>query len=78
MWKAILVLFMTSNTQPMSMMMGQFPKVFMSKDACQDFISGTRGDVDGTVDFFIKNASLNFEVLHHELSCVVDETGEPV
>jgi hypothetical protein len=77
MWKAVLVLFMTSNSQPMSMMMGQFPEVFVSKDACQKFISGTRGEVDGTVDFFTKHASLNFEVLHHEISCVEDETGEP-
>jgi hypothetical protein len=77
MWKAVLVLFMTSSTQPMSMMMGHFPKVFVSKDACQEFISGTRGDIDGTVDVFTKFASLNFEVLHHELSCVEDESGEP-
>lgn len=78
MWKAILVLFMTSNTQPMSMMMGQFPEVFASRDACQEFISGTRGDIAGSVDVLTAKANLGFEVLHHELSCVEDQSGSPI
>lgn len=77
MWKAILVLFMTTNTQPMSMVLGQFPKAFVSKSACQTFIAGMRGDVAGTVAVFTKHANLDFEVLHHELSCIEDESGSP-
>lgn len=77
MWKAILVLFMTTNTQPMAMMMGHFPGVFVSKADCQKFVTGTRDDIDGTVDVFTKHAELDFEVLHHELTCVEDESGQP-
>lgn len=78
MWKAILVLFMTSNTQPVSMMMGQFPETFMNKTDCEAFINSTSSDIAGTVDVFTKHANLNFTVLSHALDCIEDGSGEPV
>jgi hypothetical protein len=77
MWKAVLVLFMTSNTQPFSMMVGQFPETFVKRSECQSFIARTRGDIDGTMTIFTKYADLGFELLHHEMSCVEDTGGEP-
>lgn len=77
MWKAVLVLFMTSSTQPVSTMVGQFPETFMKKTECQAFVDKTRGDIDGTVTVFTKYADLGFKVLHHELSCIEDTDGEP-
>lgn len=77
MWKAILVLFMTSSTQPVSMMMGQFPEPFMSKTDCEAFINGKRGDIAGTVDVFTKHGNLDFTVLSHALDCVEDNSGQP-
>lgn len=78
MWKAVLVLFMTSNTQPVSMMVGQFPQTFMKKAQCQEFVAKTNSDINGTVKVFTKYTKLGFHVLHHELSCLKDTGGEPV
>ena len=78
MWKAVLVLFMTSNAQPVSMMVGQFPEAFMNKTECQSFIAKTNQDIDSTVAVFTKHANLDFKVLHHEISCLEDTEGEPV
>lgn len=77
MWKAILVLFLSSSTQPMSTMMGHFPKAFPTKAECQAFIDHTRREIDTTVDVFTKHGNLNFKVLSHELSCVEDTSGDP-
>ncbi len=78
MWKAVLVLFMTSNTQPISTMVGQFPETFVKRTECQAFVAKMRGDIDGTIKVFTKHAKLNFEVIHHEMSCLEDDGGEPV
>ena len=78
MWKAVLVLFMTSNTQPISMMVGQFPQTFVKKAQCQEFVAKTSSDIDGTVKVFTKYTKLGFQVLSHELSCLEDTRGEPV
>ena len=78
MWKAVLVLFMTSNTQPVSMMIGQFPDAFTNKAACLSFIADKDGEIDGTVQVFTKHAELGFKVLSHNLHCFEDTGGEPV
>ena len=78
MWKAVLVLFMTSSTQPVSMMVGQFPEAFMNKTECQSFIAKADEDIDSTVAVFTKHANLEYKVLHHTLSCIEDSDGEPV
>lgn len=78
MWKAVLVLFMTSSTQPISMMVGQFPESFVKKVECQKFVAKMEGDIDGTIKVFTKHAKLGFEVVHHEMSCLEDGDGEPV
>lgn len=78
MWKAVLILFMTSNTEPMSMMVGQFPEAFVSEAECQKFVTGTRGEIDQSVEVLTdKGEKKDYSVLHHELSCVVDESGDP-
>jgi hypothetical protein len=78
MWKVVLVLFMTSNTQPVSTMVGQFPESFACKAACLEFISNRDGEIDGTVQVFTKYAEPGFKVLNHNLHCIEDTGGEPV
>ena len=78
MWKAVLVLFMISSTQPISTMVGQFPESFVKKTQCQEFVAKMRGDIDGTIRLFTEKSKLGFEVIHHELSCIEDSDGEPV
>lgn len=78
MWKAVLVLFMTSNTQPISTMVGQFPESFTDKAACLSFIEERDGEIDGTVKVFTKHADIGFTVLKHNLHCIEDTGGEPV
>ena len=78
MWKAILVLFMTSNAQPVSMMVGQFPEVFLSKAKCQTFVAEARNDIVGTVAAFTALANTDVKVLHSEMSCMENNDGEPV
>ncbi len=74
-YKAVLVLFVTSDTRPLVMMMGHFPDVFVSKADCQKFVMGARDDIDGTVNVFTKHAEKDFEVLHHEMTCIEDISG---
>ena len=78
MWKAVLVLFMTSNAQPVSMMVGQFPEIFMSKEKCQAFVAEAHGDIAGTVSAFTALANTDIKVLHSEMSCLENNDGEPV
>ncbi len=78
MWKAVLVLFMTTNTQPIAMMVGQFPQTFVKKTACQDFVARTGKEISGTVEVISKNTKLGVQVLHHEISCIEDTGGQPV
>ena len=78
MWNAVLVLFMTSNTQPVSMIISEFPKTFMSKTECQSFVAGARPVIDGSLLEFAGLAEIKIKVLHHELSCLENTEGEPV
>ncbi|RMF02160.1 MAG: hypothetical protein D6773_09075 [Alphaproteobacteria bacterium] len=77
MWKAILVLFMTSSAQPISMVMGQFPEAFLSKNACEAFIDASRKDIAGTIETLTRTVNLRLEVIHHALDCIEDDSGEP-
>lgn len=76
MWKAILVLVLTSSSQPMSMMLGQFPAPFTTEAKCRAFLEKTRGDIDKTVEVFVQQREAGVEVLDHRLSCVEDTSGE--
>ncbi len=78
MWKAVLVLFMTSNTQPVSTIISEFPKTFMSKTECQSFVAEARPVIDGSLLEFTGPAEIKIKVLHHELSCMENTEGEPV
>ena len=78
MWKAILVLFMTSNTQPVAMMIGEFPEFFKNKTECQSFVAKARPDIDGTLSAFTGVTDIKLKVFHHELSCIKNTGGEPV
>jgi hypothetical protein len=77
MWKAVLIIIMTSNTSPMSMMVGQFPDTFMSEVACESFIEVTIEDIDITIQIFNRYAKLGFEVINHEINCLEDSDGDP-
>jgi hypothetical protein len=87
MWKAVLVLLMTSSPQPaqptdsepLSMMVGEFPDAFKSQNDCQKFLTGSQNEIDRQVEVYTEQGKAqNYSVLHHEVSCVVDETGDPV
>jgi len=78
MWKAVLVLFMTSNTQPVSMIISEFPKTFLRKTECQSFVAEARPVIDGSLLEFTGLAEMKIKVLHHELSCIENTDGEPV
>jgi hypothetical protein len=78
MWKAVLIIIMTSNTSPMSMMAGHFPDTFMSEVACESFIEIKKKEIDDTLKVFKEYAELDFEVINHELSCLEDTDGDPV
>lgn len=94
MWKAVLVLLMTSNAQspdaqppdaqppdaqPLSMMVGEFPNAFTSQNDCQKFVSTSRNEIDRTVEVFTEEGKKqDYSVLHHEVSCVVDESGDSI
>lgn len=84
MWKAVLVLLMTSNAptpqaEPLSMMVGEFPNAFVTQDDCQKFVSGSQSEIDRTVEVFTEEGKKkDYSVLHHEVSCVVDEAGDPI
>ncbi len=78
MWKAVLVLFMTSNAQPVSMMVGQFPEIFLSEAKCQAFVAEASNDIVGTVSAFAELDNIDFKVLHHQMSCLESNDGEPV
>ena len=70
-WKAYLVLFVTGEFRPLAMMMGEFPEVFVKKADCVRFIESGRPDINAAI------AKLGaVDVLHHELTCLQDETGE--
>lgn len=78
MWKAILILFMTSNTQSASMMVGQFPESFMSKTQCQSFVAKARPVLAVQLAAFTGLADIKLKVLHHEMSCIENTDGEAV
>ena len=78
MWKAVLVLFMTSNIQPVSTFISEFPKTFMSKTECQSFIAEARPVVDGILLEFAGLTETKIKVLRHALSCMENTDGEPI
>lgn len=84
MWKAVLVLLMTSNAQPAgsgppSMMVGEFPDAFVSEADCRKFLSSGSAEIDRTVQAFTEEGERrDYSVLHKQVNCVVDESGDPV
>lgn len=76
-WRAGISIFMTSDDAPISMMLGQFPKPFTSKDACKTFIKGIEKDVQKDIDE-LSDAPSEAAVVNHQLFCTLDETGEGV
>lgn len=78
MWKAVLVLFITSDAAPMSMMMGQFPQVFATETTCKTFVESKRSDIGGAIAAVGKVGKLEIEVVRHMISCVEDDSGDPI
>lgn len=77
MWKALLILFITTDAVPMSMMIGEFPEAFVSQSDCQEFVATKRGNVDDTVRLMSGDGKDQYQVINHELSCIQDPTGQP-
>ncbi len=78
MWKAVLVLFVTLNTQPVATVISEFPKTFMSKTECQSFVAEARPVVDGSLLGIAGLAEIKIKVLDHAVSCMENTDGEPV
>lgn len=76
MWKAMLVLFLTSNNQPSAMMVGTFPERFAVYSDCEKYITKVGADINTTVKEFTQYTEMGFEVKGHELTCVKDHEGE--
>ena len=83
MWKAVLVLIMTTSQSPVSMVLGVFPQQFITERACEEFVSEKKKEVGESADELAGIASSQMEdpdarLLGHEMSCVIDSSGEPV
>lgn len=77
MWKAILVLFLMSETSPPSMMLGEFPEVFLTEADCKKFVAGKRGELRKEFSIVNMDEDQVFTVVGHRASCVLDGSGEP-
>ena len=77
MWKAVIVLFVTSGASPMSMVKGEFPNVFKTETACQAFVKLKQIEVDGTLKVTTETKSGNYQILNHTLTCIEDDSGTP-
>jgi len=77
MWKAVLVLFLTSNTQPARVMIGQFPDSFVTKSKCLEFVSERKDEIDDTIKILTRHAKLKFRIIKHNLHCIEDTSGDP-
>lgn len=77
MWKAVLVLFIVSDVAPPSMMLGEFPEVFLTESDCKKFVASKRDDIKGKVEIVAADADQAFQVIGHRASCVMDSSGQP-
>lgn len=75
MFKALIVLFVTSNLSPMGMMTGEFPETFTDRKACEAFAVEKRKLLaEGTL-LAAPEGPFKARVVGSEVSCVRDERG---
>ena len=74
-WKAVLLLFVTSDDFPLGHMAGAFPERFLSKQACLEFATKRMGEIGKDIDMFIAGDTRSFKVLNHEIICIEGGRG---
>lgn len=78
MWKAVLVLFIVSDFAPPSMMLGEFPEVFLTEADCKKFVASKKDEIKGRVEIVAADADQAFQVIGHRASCVMDSSGQGI
>ena len=77
MFKALIVLFITSPFAPMGKWGGEFPDRFTSAEACNHFLAGKQKEIGDTVDMITaEGEEFKAVVVGRKLWCVRDRTGE--
>ena len=79
MWKAILILFMTTGgTTPDSIAITEFPDKFITLPGCHKYIDIHRGDIMELVNIIWDTKTKNLVALHHKITCIQDMSGEAI
>ena len=77
MWKAVIVLFLISETDPGGVMFAELPDSFASEAACQTFVASHRDEIFSGVEVLVEETGAEVSLLHHETDCVEDKSGTP-
>ena len=75
MFKALIVLFVTSSISPMGMMTGEFPKKFKDREACETFAVKKRALLAKGTMIASPTGPFKAKVVGSEITCVPDEEG---
>ena len=75
MFKALIVLFVTSNVSPMGMMTGEFPDRFKNLEACEAFAVKKRKVLSEGAMLAAPDGPFKTRVVGSEVSCVKDTEG---
>ncbi len=78
MWKAVLILFVTTSTQPVSLLISEFPQAFMKPADCMEFLDTHRDGIMDYVNGLWDAKSKNLIGLSHKITCLQDMSGEAV
>ena len=76
MWKAILILYMTSGMTQDSILIAEYAETFIKEAQCQKFIVGR--DMNELVGAIETTATNKFTVLDHYFTCIQDTSGRAV
>ncbi len=77
MWKAVLVLFLVSDVARPSMMIGEFPGVFLTETDCKKFVASKKDDIKVRAETITADTDQVFQVIGHRATCVQDSSGQP-
>lgn len=72
-WKAVLVLFISSDDAPLTMMIGQFPNTYTSEEDCKSFAAKETKNIAVMTKRVVPPGAT---IVEAKISCMNDETGE--
>lgn len=79
MWKAIIVLFVATESHPMTMMTSSYDPYFKDKAACQKYADARKETLNTSFKDSKKlkiSADQTVHVLSHTVTCLEDDSGE--